>query len=182
MTHIDNLDGILAVGGLLPYNKMARRSYCDLANDDVQKGRAAVVVQSSSRPLHDYVPLYFGFKTPMVVRNKDQNQGMIFLRFSLDILGMPDVMFTDGNARSSKTRFFKFQQLDDLESLNASAISKVKWVGNEELKRQKQAEILVPDFLDWDQVYDIIVFNEEAKNQVWQGHCFGIQEPISSYV
>ena len=125
MTHIDNLNGILTKGGLLPYNKMAHGSYTDLANEDVQKGRARVVIPQSNRPLHDYVPLYFGFKTSMVFKNKNLNDGMIFLRFSLDILGMPGVVFSDGNARTSTTQFYKLQSLEDLKTLNANAISKV---------------------------------------------------------
>jgi hypothetical protein len=166
MTLMDNLEGILVTSGLLPYNQLERGNYRDLANDDVQRGRASKLVPPSGKPLHDYVPLYFGFKTPMVARNKNQNARMIFLRYSLNILEMPGAVFTDGNARSRSTLFFECRQLDDLESLNRKAISTVKWVGDEELKRQKQAEILIPDFLGWDQVHDMIVFCEDARNQV----------------
>lgn len=124
------------------------------------------MVSQSGRPLHDYVPLYFGFKTPMVVRNKDHNESLVFLRFSLEILSIAGVVFKDGNARSAVTQFFKFTHWDDLKSLHSRAISSVKWAGNEQLKRHKQAEILVPDFLEFEQVLDIIVFSAAARNQV----------------
>lgn len=55
MTHIKSLQQILADGGLSSYKRMRERQYQSLANEDVQAGRALIVVQVSQMQLHDYV-------------------------------------------------------------------------------------------------------------------------------
>ncbi|MEO7163043.1 MAG: DarT ssDNA thymidine ADP-ribosyltransferase family protein, partial [Bdellovibrionia bacterium] len=70
LTHIHNLSLILDMGELNSHSRMRGRGYFDLSNEDVQAGRAAITVPVTNRPLHDYVPLYFGFKTPMVACNQ----------------------------------------------------------------------------------------------------------------
>ncbi len=57
MTHIDNLRPILHAREIMSYNLMRGQSYRNLANEDVQAGRAAIVVPVTGKPLHDYVPV-----------------------------------------------------------------------------------------------------------------------------
>lgn len=166
MTHVDNLESILRDGGLKTYNAMRGTSYRNLANDDVQAGRAGKIIPVTGLSLHDYVPLYFGFKTPMVACNQDRNEHLIFFRFSLDVLGYPDVIFSDGNARSGATRFFNFTGLDALSVLDPHAINTVGYGSDGEKKRRKQAEILIPAFLPFSEVLDIAVFSEAARTEV----------------
>jgi hypothetical protein len=61
-------------------------------------GRAAITLPASQRPLHDYVPLYLGFKTPMVAIKQAHNEDLLFLRFSLGVLVTPGSVVCDGNA------------------------------------------------------------------------------------
>ncbi|MBI2579366.1 MAG: DUF4433 domain-containing protein [Candidatus Aenigmarchaeota archaeon] len=98
MTHIDNVAAIVQAGELRAYNLMRGTSYRNLANDDVQAGRAAKSISVTGRPLHDYVPLYFGSRTPMVAVNQRENESLVFIRFSLDMLAMGDVVISDGKA------------------------------------------------------------------------------------
>jgi len=81
MTHIENLEGIITFKGLQSYSKIKGRSYKDLSNPSVQLGRDAVTVSVSKKPLHDYVPLYFGWKTPMVMVHHNKNEDLIFFDF-----------------------------------------------------------------------------------------------------
>ncbi|MBK8202582.1 MAG: DUF4433 domain-containing protein [Bdellovibrionales bacterium] len=78
MTHIDNLRPILEAGELRSYNLMRGQSYRNLANEDVQAGRAAIMVSATQKPLHDYVLLYLGFKTPMVAINQNHNEDLLY--------------------------------------------------------------------------------------------------------
>lgn len=166
MTHIENLPGIFSSGKLKSFNQV-KGAYVNIANDDVQRARAAIVIPETNRALHDYVPLYFGFKTPMVACNQHQNKKIIFLRFSLDILGaFPDIVISDGNARSVGTRFRVYSRLDDIETLDRKAILTVKYAHDEELRRRKQAEILIPDELPLGKTLDIICYSDEARNAV----------------
>lgn len=166
MTHIDNLASIIQCGGSKSKNRMKGESYHDLSNPDVQTGRAQIIIPETNRPLHDYVPLYFGFKTPMVAVNQDKNEKLIFLRVSLDILATPGVVISDGNARTKGTRFHFYRSVEDLKLLNIKAILSVKYAGDTELKRGKQAEILVPDTLPFEKVLDIICYNDTSKEQI----------------
>lgn len=166
MTHIENLENVLRSGGILSYNRMKGLLYQNLSNEDVQLGRSQIIIPATGRPLHDYVPLYFGFKTPMVAYNQKINSELIFLRASLDILTIQGVVISDGNARSRKTSFAIFKTMDDLACLDCKAIQSVKYAGDVELKRRKQAELLIPDTLEWLNIYDIIVFSDLTKKRV----------------
>jgi hypothetical protein len=165
MTHIDNLRPILQAGELRSYNLMRGQSYRNLANEDVQAGRAAITVPPSQRPLHDYVPLYLGFKTPMVAINQAHNEDLFFLRFSLDILATPGAIVCDGNARSNASKFYLFTVPDVFSNLDIAAVRSVKYARDPELKRKKQAEILIPDRLPMAQMLDRICFSESAKTR-----------------
>lgn len=165
MTNLDNLADILKEKGFHSFNQMAARSYSKLSNDEVQSGRATKTVSVSGKLLHDYVPLYFGWKTPMVAYNQDKNEEILFFRFSLEILQIEGVVFSDGNGRSNDTKFFSFNNIDDLKVLDARTINSVKWndILDPDKKRRKQAEILVPDFLPLTQLLEIIVFSESSE-------------------
>ena len=183
MTHVDNLERILLAKGIKSKNSLGEVPHVDISNPDVQEGRAGIKIQLSGRPLHDYVPFYFGFKTPMVACNQDINNELIFLRVNLDILERPGTLFTDGNARSEKTKFFEFRSAKDLVVLDAKAINSVKYSGDTELKRRKQAEILVPDFLPIDEVFEIICFSNETGKRVLeklQKHAIRIAISVNS--
>lgn len=158
---------------------MRGHAYFNLANEDVQTGRAAITVEPSGKPLHDYVPLYMGFKTPMVAYNQEYNEQIVFIRYSLDLFTNWGVVVADGNARSSNTKFKLFQHVDDLEFLDAAAIRTVKYAHDPELKRKKQAEILVPDRLPISQVLDFICFSLDARNQILaMMRQYGINKPV----
>ncbi|MCM2281461.1 MAG: DUF4433 domain-containing protein [Bdellovibrionaceae bacterium] len=166
MTHLGNVEAIVRAGELRSYNLMRDHSYQNLANEDVQAGRAAKVVPPTGRPLHDYVPLYFGNRTPMVAVNQQHNQELVFIRFSLDLLTHGNLVITDGNARSASTVFRVFTQLTDLDILDPKAINTPKYKGNPELKRRKQAEILVPERLSLQHAYDFIAYSETAHHRL----------------
>ncbi|MCB0350088.1 MAG: DUF4433 domain-containing protein [Bdellovibrionales bacterium] len=180
MTHLDNLRPILQVKELRSYNLMRGQNYHNLANEDVQAGRAAVTIPASQKPLHDYVPLYLGFKTPMVATNQLQNENLLFLRFSLDILSTPGAIVSDGNARSQKTQFYLFSGPDIFSKIDVAAIRTVKYSKDPELKRKKQAEVLIPDKLPITQMHDIICYSENAKSHVLSILAeFGIKKQVT---
>lgn len=179
ITHIDNLGQILQSGELRSYNLMRGQSYRNLANEDVQAGRAAIIVPVTQKPLHDYVPLYLGFKTPMVAINQAHNESLLFLRFSLDILAIPGSVVCDGNARSQSSKFYLFNGPDIFSSVDVAAIKSVKYAKYPELKRKKQAEVLIPNRLPITQMYDMICYSKSAQTRVLSIlNEFGITKPV----
>lgn len=100
------------------------------------------------RSLHDFVPLYWGVKTPMqyviTVRpgRIDPDQLVIFELDADAVLELPGIWTTDGNAACHDTRFFE----------GAAGLSHVDWkivahpvCLSPEWRRKKAAEVLVPD-------------------------------------
>lgn len=118
------------------------------------------------KSVHDYVPLYFGFKTPMVACLQNMNESIVFLRFSLDILEIKGTIISNGNARSDNTLFRAFNTLNDLDFLDVKGIQSVKWAGDNEAKRMKQAEILITDSLPISMLLDVICYSENARQKV----------------
>ncbi len=115
----------------------------------------------------------------MVAWNQKHNNNLIFFRVSLNILNTPNMVISDGNARSKRTQFRIFTQIKDLDILDPSAINTVRYASNEERKRKKQAEILVPDFLNFSKVLDIICYSEQTQDLIVKllGQ-FGIKRPV----
>ncbi|MCB9084573.1 MAG: DUF4433 domain-containing protein [Bdellovibrionaceae bacterium] len=111
--------------------------------------------------------------------NQDSNPYLVFIRFSLDLLSQGGIVITDGNARSNNTVFRDFQTIADLDILDVAAIRTVKYSGQPEAKRKKQAEILVPDRLKTSQILDFICYDQNAKNQILDiSKQFGVRKNV----
>jgi hypothetical protein len=115
--------------------------------------------------LHDYVPLSLGFKTPMVAINQDHNEDLLFLRFSLDILATPGSVICDGNARSQASKFYLFTEPDVFSNIDIGSIRTVKYAKDPEIKRRKQAEVLIPEKIPVTQMLDIICYSEDTQTR-----------------
>jgi len=138
----------------------------DISNLSVQLGRSLITVPCTGNELHQYTPLYWGKKTPMVASLQEQNDNLIFLQFSTDLLEDHDCVISDGNARTSGTTFREFKEIADLEILDPKSISTVKYAHDVEIKRRKQAELLVHDFIGLEHLKCIICYNEDVKSKV----------------
>ena len=163
MVHRKNLDSILTAGAIFSKTRMGTKPFVSIAYESVQELRSKVTVTTSGRPLHDYVPLYFGNRTPMIAALEAQNEDILFLRFSLNILELPGVVVADGNAATAGTTFHEYTDLNSLERLDSEAILSVRYANNDEKKRRKQAELLVPDQIDVRHVLDIVCYSETAR-------------------
>jgi hypothetical protein len=164
-TLIENLPGILAEGGLFSKVRAQDRMKGDLSDAGIQEARKARIVPGTGRSVQEFVPLYFGFKTPMLSLRRDRNEDILYLRFPLDVLGLPGAVFSDGNARDGMTKFFPLEGIESLAVLDVATINRVNWAGDDEKKRRKQAEILIPDRLDLKYLIDILCFSEATRQR-----------------
>ncbi|HLD91244.1 MAG TPA: DUF4433 domain-containing protein [Patescibacteria group bacterium] len=168
ITHLDNLKDILTDGCIFSKNQMLTlgKKFKDISSESVQTGRANITIPCSGKPLHDYVPLYWGKKTPMVSSLRKINDTLLFLIFSTELLLQYDCLISDGNARSVKTQFKKFRQLGDLDILDCKSINTSKYAYDDEIKRRKQSELLVLNNLPLNHLLRIICYSEAVKNKV----------------
>jgi hypothetical protein len=133
MTSIENLDSILQYGLLSHFSAFNFKfNKKDISNSSVQDKRLL---------LHDYVPLYFNPRNPMMFSKKD-DQNIIVLEIDKNILLNTNVKFTDGNAASKDTSFYS--DLINLKKLNWDCINSDYWSKFEDGKRIKCSEVLVP--------------------------------------
>lgn len=180
ITHIDNLESILAEGGLLAYNVMleTQTNYTNIAYENIQDRRARIRVPcGAGGVLHDYVPFYFAPRSPMLytisqgnVPNYTQGQAAVIHLvsdvFEIDVRGL-DFVFTDGHAVMEFTTFF--DDLYDLDNIDWDVMESRFWFDTNEdndRKRRRQAEFLVRNFLHWELITEIGVMNDTIKTQV----------------
>ena len=140
MTEVSNLKNILQYG-LLSHNEAHSKGFnkTDIALQDVNQRRA------NKKPihgisLHDYVPMYFNPKNPMLYRRKQIQDNIVILAIDRRVIYQNKSIFSDGNAASDATKFFN--NLSDLVRLNWQCIRNEYWNDYVDGKRIKCAETL----------------------------------------
>lgn len=100
---IANVASILELG-ILSHNRARVVEHIDVAAAEIQDRRVGVTVPGG-RPLHEYANLYFDARNPMMSARRARHAELCVLRISCDVLNLPDVVVTDGNASSDYIRF-----------------------------------------------------------------------------
>jgi len=171
-THLDNLESVLRLGLLANNHPNAhqapRRS---IASAGIQERRATMNVPCGpGGVVHDYVPLYFGSLSPMLLgvinkKNVDQLQ-ILYLEYPITLLERDDVVFTDASANTNEPPNF-YSDPEDLERLNWPEIDSRKWSSKSEvLRHQRMAEALVNRELSVQQAARIVVWNGDVAAHV----------------
>ncbi len=172
-THIDNLPGLLKTGFLANKHPDFPGNRLSIAEPDIQNRRANMPV--SCEPggvVHDYVPLYFGSISPMLLgvinkKNIDQFE-MLYFEFPISLLCRDNVIFTDASANTNSPPNF-YSNPADLDKLNWEEIDTRKWKSkNETLRHQRMAEVLVHSQLSLQDASRVVVWNDGIKQQVLQ--------------
>jgi hypothetical protein len=146
MTPIANLPSIVQ-SGVLSHQRAEEVPHESIADPSVQDHRVGKRVPNG-RMLHDYVNLYFDARNAMMYRRRNRRSTIAVLRVSAAVLDMPGVVLSDGNAASSATQFLPCPA--GLAALNQERVYTDDWDHpdpwiKQEQKRQRCAEVLVPD-------------------------------------
>lgn len=161
------------------YARNARQysEYINIGDENLieQRGVYAVPVAPGG-VLSDYVPFYFGGRSPMLLNIKTGYRGVqqrnqrdiIYLCTHIDIVTQvcPDYCFTDGHAKDRLTAFFN--NLEDLDKVDWTVVDLPFWTSSEEYPdrmRRKQAEFLVKTYVPLSCLSGIIVLNKAAKDR-----------------
>ncbi len=179
MTHGRNLHGILAAGGLWSPNHMPiALQPQSIAHEGIQTRRASKVVPvGPGGVLHDYVPFYFGVRSPMlyanhrgrVPSNPDGQRLLVHLVTTVERIVAQGLewAFTDGHAVIGYTRFFA--DAADLDQVDWQTVNAEYWFDTAEdpdRKRRKQAEFLVFRFVPIAALVEVIVCDDEVAKVV----------------
>lgn len=184
MTHIDNAPLIIKYG-ILSYNKVLQMglNHRDIS-DTIVQDRRAVRKLPNKKTVHDYVPLYFSTQTPMqyvvthqaATRGRDQvtqEDVLIFIDIEPSkIFELNGIIFSDGNAASSKTKFYS--KLDDFDKLDWDVLKgsgDYRSTGGKcyssEWKRIRSSEVLVPDCISPELFACIVLRSKDSATRLF---------------
>lgn len=181
LIHIDNLEIYLKRQALHApnYNPSDRLVYRTIHSVEIQDRRARYQLPCGpGGTLHDYVPFYFGYHSPMLFKlwkgtvngYSEGQEPLIYLVSSIGQIVQAGCqwLFSDGQGNSCLTSWFDC--LDDLISVDMNAVKIKQWkkLEDPDLTRRKQAEFLVYQSCPWDCIKWIFVYNSNTKSRVRQ--------------
>jgi hypothetical protein len=190
VTHIRNIIHILENGITHKDSANANPDYITIGDESLIETRSGKKVEvtngekSTLNPvritLGNYIPFHFGIKMPMLyviqvggnfVKVAVQPEDIIYIVCSLEKIiqtGTP-IYFSDGHATDSLSVFYDQSKVIDLpEIIDWNAVRKSYWGGieNLEIKRKKQAELLVSSYVPKECIILFGCYNENAKVQL----------------
>lgn len=179
-THVDNLDTIIRRGGLHAPNQVPDDglTYRFCHSTEVQSARAEVPIHlGPGGTIHDYVPFYFGYLSPMMLnlktgRVEGYNEGqepLIYLVSSAQAIEESGIKFvySDGHGLATFTEWF--DDLDKLDAVDWTVVNLRYWTDNindMDRQRKKQAEFLVHRCCPWSLIQEIVVIDSTMQQRV----------------
>ena len=178
--HIDNLATVIQRQALhapnhVPQDSLPYRACLDV---EVQGARATVRIPCGpGGVIHDYVPFYFGYLSPMMLKLKtgqvtgyDEGQEPLIYLVStaqaVEIAGF-NFVFSDGHGLAGFTEWF--DDLKQLDSVDWSMVNQRYWSDNlndMDRQRRKQGEFLIHRSCPWDLVDQIVVIDSATAKRV----------------
>lgn len=171
MTHMENLENIIKHGLLSTNQKNALGiKHRNIAYQSIQERRSEMdVTCGPGGKVHDYVPFYFCARDPMLLgqlnkKNIDQHL-IIYLAVKIDILDNQNCVFTSSAANSNQAPCF-LDDSKDLYKLDWDVIDKKDWKYEGQVRRNKMAEALFFQKVNFSDIGFLVVFNEWSEKQV----------------
>lgn len=198
LVHLDSLSTLLARQGLhaasfLPDDGLPYRSIHDA---EIQTARHACPIPCGpGGVITDYVPFYFGHRSPMLyrlhtgwVRGYDEGQRPLLYLVSrvgaIQQAHLPFV-FSDGHGLARFSRWF--DDLEQLDQVDWEATYASYWADDEsdrDRERRKQAEFLIHRTCPWSVIQGIVVIDQQIEQRVeeiFSGHPSELQRKVVVY-
>lgn len=171
-THIDNLPGLLKTGFLAKnHSSFPDEGNLSIAEPGIQETRAKMKVTCGPGGfVHDYVPLYFGSLSLMllgVVKKKNVDQfDILYFEYPISLVNRDDVVFTSASANTMLPPNF-YSDPTNLNHLNWNEIDSLRWSSaSDTLRHQRMAEVLVHNNLPLIDAQRVVVWNDWVKGRV----------------
>lgn len=169
ITHQDNIPGILGSGALLCHRLAHEQGLLkrDISDPEVQQLRASKRDPIYRRPLHDYVPLYFRARNPMLYVRRLLQAKLVVLYLDFHrCLSRAHMVFTDGNAAATNTSFFSCRS--DLDKVDRKCLEAPFDPAKPDITRKWCAEVLVPDRIHLASVRRAVVSDQPLYDKLQQ--------------
>lgn len=166
MTHISNLHNIFECGGLLSKNEAVRRCLLrkDISDWQVQDRRAHIRDSIFRKPLHEYVPLYFNPRNPMLYKRRKMEHEICMIEVNPRRVALDGCVLTDGNAASHRSAFFLPR--NGVENVDWKLIDSGSWSDQDDGRRRMCAEFLVPEKVSTDAIVALHCINDNLLRHI----------------
>lgn len=185
MTHIENIPHVLQYGITHRNSSAANINFVPIGDYSLINRRNTHLLNNGT-VLGDYIPFYFGTRSPMlyviqqgfngVLRTHPENIIYCVTSIAEIIASEIDFMFTDGHAIDSFSTLYSKDQVQNIDKiLDYNAINATVWIDENDLdkKRRKEAEFLLSQDLPTRYILGYICYNESAKSKLLE---YGIDE------
>lgn len=195
LIHIDNLAVCLQRSGLNAPNNPPQDGldYRTIHREDVQLKLRITAINCGPRgTVHDYVPFYFGYLSPMLLQLKtgqvvgygEGQEPLIYLVSSCQAVQAAGAgfAFSDGHGLAGFTEWF--DDLAHLDKVDWDMVYQRYWADSPEdmdRQRRKQAEFLVHRFCPWSLIQEIGVLGQATAARVEAilgGHAPAMRRPV----
>lgn len=185
MTHIENIPHILKYGITHPESEFANGEYIGIGDQTIIETRKDKILIDDKK-IGDFIPFYFAFRTPMLLVIQTGYNGVEKVHPSNIVYCVSSIqkiidsgnnfVFTDGHAINAFTSVHREEEIENLfEIIDTKAIKSNQWSDENDLdlKRRKEAELLLIGDLGVDFIIGYAVYDERAKNRLIG---FGVNE------
>ena len=183
MTHIDNIPNIFEVGFVHKTSPLANPEFITIGDISAINTRNQKTLQDGNL-IGSYIPFYLGPRTPMlyviqhgfnnVIRQKASDIVYCVIEIQDIIDNHINCIFTDGHALNHITNIYTSDHLTEIdEILDYDILYSKSWNDYPDMKRQKEAELLLKDELPAKYIKYYLVYDEVAKNRL---QSFGIPD------
>lgn len=175
ITHIDNIPHILKNGLVKADSPLHDENYVPIGDPQIIGLRGDIEVKGYR--IGDYIPFYLGPRSPMlyVIQHgyngvqRVEPEKIVYCVIRLDDLinNNIDCIFTDGHAVSFLTSFYSRDKLSSInEIVKFDDVYSSQWNSEEDLdlKRRKEAELLIKNDLPVQFLRGYVVYNNKAKD------------------
>lgn len=181
ITHVDNLSSILAQGGLLSDSEMRRRNlkYSNIGYINVKGKRLYHPIHVAAQGyLGDYVPFNFCNRSVMLYVIYRKNLQLLYQEGQEPIVHLVSDLrnilstcntwfFSDRHAVLGYAIYY--DNLNELGNIDFEVMKSLYWNNTRDdpdKEERRQAEFLVHNFVSWNCITEIGVYNESYQQQV----------------
>lgn len=185
MTHIENIPHILKYGITHPESEFANGEYIGIGDQTIIETRKDKILIDDKK-IGDFIPFYFAYRTPMLLVIQTGYNGVEKIHPSNIVYCVTNIgkiiesqkefIFSDGHPLNRLTTIHSKDEINNLfDIIDENAIKSIQWSGENylDVKRRKEAELLLLGDLSIDSIVGFVVYDDMAKNKMID---FGVNE------
>jgi len=168
ITHIDNIASILE-NGILSHYEIQRRNikYTPIYDEGIITNRKYRTTPEK-KSLWEYANLYFQPRNPMLYRVlcEISSKDIAVLGISLELLKLPGVFITNGNAASPASEIIPSNNWEEAIKPMIKVFNSEYWKDEDGSKRKIMAECLVPEKIIPKYIKEIYIESNEVAERI----------------